>query len=152
MEVYRLSLRKFARPLSGKGSAIKGGRWNFPGIEIIYTAENRSLAMAEVAVHFSLGTVPSDYVMTTIFIRDDIAIQKISGKELLKGWNTIPHHASTKKIGDEFAIRNRYCLLKVPSAVTQGDHNILINPRHPDFQRIKIVQVERFPFDSRLFK
>ena len=56
MEVYRLTRQKFASRLSGKGAAIKGARWNSPGVEIVYTAVNRSLAMAEVAVHFTLAT------------------------------------------------------------------------------------------------
>jgi len=53
VEVYRLSRGKYARPLSGKGASIYGARWNSPGIELIYTAANRSLAMAEVFVHFT---------------------------------------------------------------------------------------------------
>ena len=71
MEVYRLSRESFALPLSGKGAALKGARWNSPGVELIYSAANRSLAMAEIAVHFTLATLPSDYVMLTIFIPDD---------------------------------------------------------------------------------
>jgi hypothetical protein len=42
--------------------------------------------------------------------------------------------------------------LKVPSATTKGDHNLLINPFHPEFKEIKIVAVEPFPFDNRLFR
>ncbi|MBA2407387.1 MAG: RES family NAD+ phosphorylase, partial [Chitinophagales bacterium] len=57
MEVYRLSRQKFAGSLSGKGAAIKGARWNSAGVELIYTSANRSLAMAEIAVHFSLATL-----------------------------------------------------------------------------------------------
>ena len=44
-----LAREKFAGSLSGKGAAISGARWNSVGIEMIYTAANRSLAMAEVA-------------------------------------------------------------------------------------------------------
>jgi RES domain-containing protein len=76
MEVYRLSREKFAGTLSGKGAATKGARWNSVGVELIYTAANRSLAMAEVAVHFTLATLPDDYVMVTIFIPGSISLQK----------------------------------------------------------------------------
>ena len=54
MEVFRLTRSKFSNILSGKGAAEKGARWNSMGMELIYTAANRSLAMAEVAVHFTL--------------------------------------------------------------------------------------------------
>lgn len=152
MEVYRLSREKFAGKLSGKGAALKGARWNSIGIEMIYTASNRSLAMAEVAVHFTLATLPGDYVMMTIFIPDDVSVKKLTRAGLPLNWNAFPHPTTTQIIGDKFVAENLYCLLQIPSAVTQGDYNYLINPIHSDFKKIKIVQVEKFPFDKRIFK
>ncbi|MFY7847815.1 MAG: RES family NAD+ phosphorylase, partial [Bacteroidia bacterium] len=72
MEVYRLAREAYALPLSGLGAAIKGARWNSAGVELFYTAMNRSLAMAEVAVHFTLATLPDDYVMMTLDIPDQV--------------------------------------------------------------------------------
>ena len=152
MEAYRLSREKFARTLSGKGAALKGARWNSIGVELVYTAGNRSLAMAEVAVHFTLATLPSDYMMITIFIPDDISIQKLNVPNLPTGWNTFPHPSTTQAIGDQFIADNKFCVLQIPSAVTQGDYNLLINPNHPDFKRIKIIATDKFPFDKRIFK
>jgi RES domain-containing protein len=152
MEVYRLTREKFAEPLSGKGAAIKGARWNSMGVALIYTAINRSLAMAEVAVHFTLATVPDDYVMLSLFIPDDISIQKTDPSDLPANWNAFPHPPSTQLIGDNFVAESKYCILQVPSAVTQGDYNLLINPKHPDFKRIQITEIVRFPFDKRIFK
>lgn len=152
MEVFRLSREKFASPLSGKGSAIKGARWNSIGIELIYTANNRSLAMAEVAVHFTLATLPSDYLMLTINIPDDIEGQQVKEVDLPKDWKDFPHPVSTQKIGDQFVSENKYCLLIVPSVVTIGDYNVLINPNHKDFSRISITKLEKFPFDKRIFE
>jgi len=152
MEVYRLSREKFARPLSGKGAALKGARWNPIGLELIYTAQNRSLAMAEVAVHFTLATLPDDYAMSSIYIPDEIKFKKIEESELPKDWKLFPHPSSTQKIGLDFVLENRYCLLKIPSVVTQGEFNILINPNHKDFHKIEILHVEKFPFDKRIFR
>ena len=152
MEAYRLSRSKFATTLSGKGAALKGARWNSIGVELIYTASNRSLAMAEVAVHFTLATLPSDYVMMTLFIPDDVSLQKLNESDLPTDWNTFPHPASTQTIGDSFAASNKFCVLQIPSSVTQGDYNFLINPNHPDFLKIKIITKCSFPFDKRIFK
>jgi RES domain-containing protein len=152
MEAYRLSRKKFSRVLSGKGSAIKGARWNSVGVEVVYVAVNRSLAMAEVAVHFTLATLPEDYMMLTVFIPDDIAVQKLNDADLPVNWNEFPHSVSTQLIGDRFIGENEYCILQVPSAVTRGDYNLLINPFHSEFKRIKIISVEEFPFDKRIFK
>ena len=152
MEAYRLSREKFASTLSGRGAALKGARWNSIGVELIYTASNRSLAMAEVAVHFTLATLPGDYMMITIFIPDDISLQKLKISNLPTDWNIFPHPGTTQSIGDQFIADNKFCILQIPSAVTQGDYNLLINPNHPDFKQIKIIAKDKFPFDKRIFK
>lgn len=152
MEVYRLSREKFAGSLSGKGAAIRGARWNSIGVEMIYTAANRSLAMAEVAVHFSLATIPVDYMMTTIFIPDDISLQRLNTSDLPQDWNSFPPPSTTQAIGDRFIYDNKTGVLQIPSAVTKGDYNLLLNPNHPDFKRIKILLTEPFPFDKRIFR
>lgn len=152
MEVFRLSREQYVNPLSGKGAAIKGARWNSIGVELIYTASNRSLAMAEVAVHFTLATLPDDYMMVTIYIPDSIKIKNILEKALSADWKNFPHSPSTQKFGDDFVFKNEYCLLRVPSVVTKGDYNILINPNHIDFGKIKIIGIEKFPFDKRIFR
>jgi len=59
---------------------------------------------------------------------------------------------STQEISDKFASENCYCVLQIPSAVTNGDYNLLINPHHADFKRIKTVAKGKFPFDKRIFK
>ncbi|WP_114750636.1 RES family NAD+ phosphorylase [Pleomorphovibrio marinus] len=152
MEVFRLAREKYASPLSGKGAAIKGARWNSIGIELIYIAKNRSLAMAEVAVHFTLATLPEDYMMITIDIPDDIKTKHIEEVDLPTGWRDFPHPNSTQKVGDDFVAENKYCVLVIPSVVTQGDLNVLINPNHKDFRKITIKKIEKFPFDKRIFK
>lgn len=150
MEVFRLSRKIYSGSLSGKGAALEGARWNSPGVEMIYTAMNRSLAMAEVAVHLPLSTMPDDYYMLTIHIPDELSLKKLSLSKLRDHWNDFPYHPETQALGDAFIRSGSYCLLQVPSAVTRGDFNILINPLHPEFRRIRIVEREHFPFDKRL--
>lgn len=152
MQVFRLARKKYARPLSGKGAAIRGGRWNSPGVDLIYSAENRSLAMAEVAVHLSLATLPDDYVMVTIHVPDGLSITEVASARLPKNWNVFPHSRATQLIGDKFAAGLEHCGLRVPSAVTKGDFNLLLNPHHPKFSKVRIERVEPFPFDVRIFK
>ncbi len=150
MELFRLVREKYSHELSGKGAAIAGGRWNSKGTEIIYTASNRSLAMAEIAVHFSWATLPPDYMMLTISC-PDLTIKEISIESLPGNWDQFPSLNSTKIVGDKFISENEFPLFRIPSAVTKGDFNILINPFHKDFKKIKVTNKEPFPFDSRLF-
>lgn len=150
MEVYRLSREQYANTLSGAGAAIKGGRWN-SGFELVYTAGNRSLAMAEVAVHFTLATLPDDYVMVTINIPKNLAIKEINEDELPRNWNAFPHPSSTQKLGDQFILESKFCVARIPSVVTEGDFNFLLNPKHKDFKSITITETKKFPFDKRIF-
>jgi len=151
MKVFRLSKRKYATELSGKGAAKYGNRWNSKGTEIIYTSQSRALAVAEVAVHLSIATLPSDYVMIEIDIPNSIEIKTIEHKDLPINWKNHPPSVSTQKIGDAFIDAMEFCILKVPSVVVQDDFNFLINPYHKDFKKITIFEIKDFPFDKRIF-
>ena len=152
MEVFRLARKKYPMELSGKGASICGARWNSKGTEIIYTAESRALAMAEVVVHLSLATLPSDFVMLTISIPDTIEISEVKMADLQSDWNVFPSSFHTAVIGDRFIQQNDFAILKAPSAVVKGDFNFLINPFHQDFKQIQITDQIDFPFDKRIFK
>ncbi len=152
MEVYRLSREIHGRTLSGIGAALQGGRWNSKGTEIIYTAANRSLAMAEVVVHISIGNLPAGFMMMTIDIPDDVSMKEMNVDQLPLHWNQFPPLKETQRYGDQFISAGTACVLKVPSAVTKGDFNFLINPAHPEFKKITIAVFDPFPFDNRLFK
>ncbi|RZJ65659.1 MAG: RES domain-containing protein [Flavobacterium sp.] len=151
MEVFRLQNRKYPIELSGKGAAMIGARWNSKGTEVIYTAQNRALAMAEVAVHLTMAMLPSKFCMISVNIPDSIAIKTVKTSELPKGWNSFPEMSGTQKLGDKWLFDGEFCVIKVPSAVVKGEFNFLINPRHKDFRRIKITHEEDFPFDKRIF-
>ena len=152
MHVFRLSRKKYANQLNGHGAAKFGNRWNSKGTEIIYTAESRALAMAEVIVHLNLASLPSDFMMLKIEIPNLMEIENLALEKLSKNWNLFPQFMQTQKLGDVFIDASEACILKVPSAVVQGDFNYLINPHHPEFKKIKIASVTPFPFDKRIFK
>lgn len=152
MRVFRLSKKKYSLEFNGKGAAIFGNRWNSKGTEIIYTSQSRALAMAEVAVHLSLATIPCDFVMLEIEIPDTIKIQNLGKIELPANWNGHPPIQHTQKIGNDFVNFGEHCILKVPSAVVKGDFNFLLNPHHKDIKSIKILEINDFPFDKRIFK
>ena len=152
MKAYRLSRKKHSSKLSGKGAAKSGNRWNSKGTEIVYCAESRALAMAEIAVHLTVATLPADYMMLEINIPETISIELLEESDLPNEWNIFPHSLFTQKIGDNFIDSKKVCVLKVPSAVVKGDFNYLINPYHSDFKKIKITNADNFPFDKRMFK
>jgi RES domain-containing protein len=151
MIVFRLCKSAWKHDLTGRGAELTGGRWNSKGTPLIYTSSSRALCMAEVAVHLSLSILPDDYSLVEISIPDTISFAEKELKKLPAGWRSFPYDHQTQIMGDHFVQQSRYLVLKVPSAVVQGDFNYLINPRHPEINRIRIVSTERFAFDPRLF-
>lgn len=150
MIVFRLSRSVYANDLSGRGAEIAGGRWNNKGIPLIYTAQNISLCMAEVAVHLPLGILPKDYTLISIEIPDD-DFEVVSLSDFKVESIRDLYYETTQKIGNEFVKNSAKMMLKVPSVVVQGEFNILINPRHSDIHKVKIIKTETFEFDRRLF-
>jgi len=151
MIVYRLSKSIYANDLSGKGAELVGGRWNSKGVPVVYTSGSRALATTEIAVHTSLANIPVDYCIVSIDIPDG-SIMTPEIKDLPVDWSDVPAKSASQKYGDKFVNDNMYLVLKVPSAVVQGDFNYIINPRHKDILFVEIEDISSFTFDKRLFK
>ena len=149
MIVYRLSKAQYALDLSGKGAELVGGRWNSRGNAMLYTSQSIALCVTEIAVHVPLGILPKDYQLIHIEIPDEDLLEM---KRLPKDWQSFPHSNSTQMIGDKFLKEQKFLVFKVPSAAVQGEFNYLVNPKHKNFNQIKIVKIEDFNFDERLFR
>jgi hypothetical protein len=57
---------------------------------------------------------------------------------------------ATQALGDVFLREAKFLIMRAPSAAVEGDFNILINPRHPLFTKVKLLKEEDFGFDVRL--
>jgi RES domain-containing protein len=152
MIVFRLCKAAYRLDLSGKGAERSGGRWNSKGTPMVYTGETRALCTTEIAVHTPLGILPRDYYLISIEIPNQVKIYDLPIKKLSADWNSFPHGDSTQRIGDEFIKEGKFLIMKVPSAVVQGEFNYLINPYHSDVKKLNIAKSELFRFDERLFK
>ena len=150
MKVYRLTKRKYANDLTGLGAKLVGGRWNTKGKAILYTASSKSLALLEVLVHLTSTSIPTDFVIVEIDIPDDLLITTVDTNLLPIDWNNYSIDSLTQSIGDNWMDNNVTIALKVPSAIVQSEHNILINPENPGFERIRISSIKSFELDSRL--
>ncbi len=151
MIVFRLCKSAWKNDLSGHGAEITGGRWNSKGIPVVYTSSSRALCMVEIAVHTPLGCLPTDFFMVEIGIPDNLQIIEVFEDELPQNWQSFGFKQITQAIGDGFIKEKKALVLKVPSAVVQGDFNYLINPGHKDIGSISIIKTRAFGFDERLF-
>lgn len=147
MKAFRIAKTEFIRDLSGFGAYKFGGRWNSIGTHILYLAENPSLSLLEVLVHISRFQIQSSFSVLTLELPE---IELVDPPELPQNWKLTPPPMSLKKVGDEF-IRSKMSLaIRIPSAIMPLDHNLLVNPGHPDFSKIKILDCEEIHLEKRL--
>jgi RES domain-containing protein len=150
MRVWRIS--NYA-DLRGLGGIRAGGRWHSPGQPIVYAADHPAAALLEKLVHFefeSTQDLPRTYQLLEIEIPRSLKTSSAGPKELGTDWHA--EESRTRAIGDRWLRAAQTSVLVVPSAITPHALNYIINPRHRDFDKIKIVSAARYPFDVRLFK
>lgn len=148
MILYRFSPEQFSRDISGEGAKRFGGRWNSKGKPIVYTSLHISLSLLELLIHnASYDEIIRNY-LTAIEVPEG-KVTEVTLQTLKKNW--LKDEDFTRYIGDEF-LQSEFLLMKVPSAIIPQEHNMLINPLHRDFKKVKIKTAERFMFDTRLFK
>ena len=149
MILYRFTNKKYSHDISGEGSRLYGGRWNSKGIPAVYTSLTISLALLELLIH----SASFDEIQTNQLMMIDANINEttsLSLKQLKANWQHDEDYC--KYIGDNFLQSFSGLLFKVPSVVIPDEENIVINPGHKDFNKIKIKSVKTFEFDARLFK
>lgn len=152
MLVWRVTRKAHAeRPMSGEGARRYGGRWNYIGAAVVYTSQSLSLAVLEYLVNLSITDLPDDLVSVQIEIPDDLPRTEIAIKELPDNWRTFPSVEEVKEIGTEWARQQTVPILVVPSVVIPTELNYLVNPTHPSSHGIKIVSVDPFALDTRLY-
>jgi RES domain-containing protein len=55
-------------------------------------------------------------------------------------------------IADAAVRSGRTAVLLVPSSVIPHEMNVLLNPAHPDFPRLRLRAAKPFSFDPRMWK
>ena len=151
MECHRIC-RRAHRPLDGEGARRYGGRWNSPGQPVVYASGSLALAALEFLVHVDSSEAPRDLLAMRISIPDDLSITEIKLRTLPAGWDRYPAGDACRKLGDRWVLTGKSAVLRVPSAPVHEEWNLLLNPRHPEFQRIREASMRRFQFDQRLIK
>ena len=140
--------------LSGEGARRAGGRWNLKGTPVVYTADSTALATLETLVHFPLNLAPKDRAIATIELPDKLAVTTLEIGDLPDNWASYPAPTELAQIGNEWVRKCETVALCVPSSITPSGEgrNYILNPAHRDFNRVRIIRVDRYDYDSRLFE
>ena len=148
-QAWRIADGRFD-PFSPVGASLVGGRWNSPGLGVIYASRSYAGAMLECLAHAGIGRVPRTHVAIEIAIADSVAVEREDESGLPVGWD----HADlrvARAFGDAWIRERRTAVLVVPSVVARREGNVLINPQHPDFRSIVASGTEAVIWDARLF-
>lgn len=134
-------------PFDGEGARLFGGRWNSPGVPLVYLSEHLSLAVLELLVHQDPRHLPSDLISHSVEIPDGFVEPR---PEVPAAWFADPLRRQTRRFGDNWAAERRSLALRVPSAIIPSEFNLLLNPQHPDSDELERIGEELFVFDPRL--
>lgn len=148
MNVYRITGKKHASDISGTGAATFPGRWNKSGTPILYTGESKEIALLETIVHIPPSLTPALDILTIEL--PDNSIKELTAKELPANWHHYPAPAILAEIAEKWVESQDSIALKVPSCIIHSSYNVLLNCRHPEYNKVKIVDQRGFHFDSRL--
>jgi RES domain-containing protein len=149
MRAFRIVKKRHAlSAFSGDGARAYGGRWNFPGIPMVYAAHTRALAALESLAHYAGAERRLTFITFAIEIPDKLAIH-VDPAALPRGWRSDEPNPSTQAIGTEWQRGGRSAALVVPSVLVPQEFCVLLNPEHPDIDKIMVSYPEPFSFDAR---
>lgn len=152
VNAWRISKTRYATStLDGEGARLNGGRWNSVGTRIAYASESVALATLEVLVGLQDTAILSSYSLTRAEFPEDL-VEVLDRRILSVAWSRHPPAPETQRVGDLWVAQARSAVLKVPSAVVEAEHNYLLNPHHPQFDRVLVHAPEPFWLDPRLIK
>jgi RES domain-containing protein len=136
---------------TGQGARKYGGRWNSPGVAVVYTAQSVSLAMLEILVHVQSRKLLKNYVLFEVTF-DEALIAEVAIEDLPATWHRSPASGKGQGVGDAWISRADSAVLKLPSVVVPTEFNYLLNPAHSDFSKLTIGKPQPVEFDDRLSK
>lgn len=152
MRVWRLALGRY-HEIDGEGARLYGGRWNSPGIPVLYTSTHISLALLEQLVHLNPDRLPNAFRVIAIDVPDNPAAEFASAAVVVADLQACRHY------GDAWAASQRSAALVVPSAVIASrlqpgdletqERNVLLNPLHASAEAWRVAETS-FNVDVRL--
>ena len=153
MLLWRLSGRSHAEAFDGGYGLLFDGRWNTVGHAITYCATSPALCVLEKLVHVEDPALLPELVMVTYQAPDHLAVETVTIADLPVDWRR--QEGLTQQRGNDWLKARNSPLLKVPSAIVpiaaSPDVNLLINHNHPASAEIKVLALEPFVLDPRLF-
>jgi RES domain-containing protein len=141
-----LPMRHQGEAFSGEGARIAAGRWNSRGTRAVYLSGSLSLAALEMLVYAGRAALTMPLVFFRVEFPDDVDVETAALEKLPSNWRQQPPPESTRRFGSEWIARGTAVGLRLPSIMVPEEWNILLNPAHPEFAKLRIPKPQRFRF------
>jgi RES domain-containing protein len=148
--LWRIARKPYALERQGIGARQDGGRWNRPGVAVIYAGCSVAIAALEKYVHME-GVVPDDLVLVRIDLPENCAEEIATVATLPVEWDLVPPGPASMDHGTAWVRANQSLVLKVPSALLPEESNAVLNPNHPHFAAAAMTMVRPFTYDHRMY-
>ncbi len=135
--------------LGGHGAAAFPGRWNQRGERTIYTAGSLSLAMLETLIYLQ-PPYP-----TRLLLEMEVPDNRIhSDTNLFNSPDIVRDKRRSRPYGSGWLREQKHLAIRVPSVLfpdkySAAEHNLLINPEHPDIRQVTIRSTGEWNPDQR---
>ena len=133
------------------GAKRFGGRWNSPGVPMVYASSSLALAAIELFVHLEPNQQPSDLVYIAAQLPKGEPGKRLESGRLPADW-WIDDLGRLRELGDGWVREMSSLAIEVPSAALRMEWNVLVNPLHPELTKIKVETPQPFQFDARMFR
>lgn len=144
MILYRVTPAEFAGNLSGGGARRYGGRWNPTGVPALYSSNSTALCLLEILVNIQSAYLPA-FHRVVIEVPDALIDPDAPVFFADPG--------QSREYGLRWLSAGEWVGLKVASSILVSSpdaFNLILNPRHPDFGLVRIVDNSPLPIDARL--
>ena len=150
MRVFRIAAARFARSrkeaFSGQGGVRASARWHSAGRPIVYTAQSLSLVALEILVHLKQTDDLQPFRAFSVEIPDELISRP---RSYPPRWRT--EYRVSRALGNAWLKGGDRPVLRVPSVITPGEWNYLLNPLHPAYSLKWVVSGPTvYAFDARL--
>ena len=147
MLVYRIVDKKYSDNLFVSGME---GRWNSKGHKVLYCAESVALAFLENMIRRKGNGFNDDFKIMIVDVPEKAGITYIKVGDLEGGWRSSENYSKCQKIGDKWYRDFKNLLLKVPSAVIPESFNYVINAAHPEYKKVRLIEIRNLIPDERI--
>jgi RES domain-containing protein len=126
--------------------ATRGGRWSPPGTPCVYASLTAAGALLEYLAHCD-GAVPDGLLLATAELPAGTTLAECNAPST---WRDLPYRAEVQQVGAGWLGSGRSLALRVPSALVDGEVNVLLDPGHPAYAALQVRGLAAVQVDPRL--